>query len=149
MKLGNSMFPRLEISKTNKLCKFCLFPWHVSYIRVMHHEFLLKSIVFTVCEQEYMNMCPPPPIIILPRPHIEMKDSKRTLEVQLTYLSIFAKTKFLAHIPSWYQQLFFLLLFPSPLPLLSDHFSKLKIIKKLFKIHNSKGKIECTCCNFY
>ena len=22
---------------------------------------ILKSIVFTVCEQEYMNMCPPPP----------------------------------------------------------------------------------------
>jgi hypothetical protein len=27
----------------------------------------LKSIVFTVCEQEYMNMCPPP-IIDLPPP---------------------------------------------------------------------------------
>ena len=29
---------------------------------------ILKSIVFTVCEQEYMNMCPPPPIIDLPAP---------------------------------------------------------------------------------
>ncbi len=29
---------------------------------------ILKSIVFTVCEQEYMNMCPPPPIIDPPAP---------------------------------------------------------------------------------
>ena len=29
---------------------------------------MLKSIVFTVCEHEYMNMCPPPPIIDLPAP---------------------------------------------------------------------------------
>ncbi len=27
---------------------------------------ILKSIVFTVCKQEYMNMCPSPPIIDLP-----------------------------------------------------------------------------------
>ena len=28
VKLGNSMFPQLEISETNKFCKFQLFPWH-------------------------------------------------------------------------------------------------------------------------
>ena len=33
-----------------------------SYISVLHYQFPLKSIVFTVCEHEYMNM-PPPPII--------------------------------------------------------------------------------------
>ena len=27
IELGNSMFPRLEISETNKLCEFKLFPW--------------------------------------------------------------------------------------------------------------------------
>ena len=27
MKLGNSMFPRLEISESNKFCKFQRFPW--------------------------------------------------------------------------------------------------------------------------
>jgi hypothetical protein len=30
-----------------------------SYIRVLHHLLLLKLIVFTVCEHEYMNMSPP------------------------------------------------------------------------------------------
>ena len=29
---------------------------------------ILKSIVFTVCEQEYMNMCPPPPPPIIDLP---------------------------------------------------------------------------------
>ena len=33
-----------------------------SYIRVLHDGFLLKAIVFTVCEHEYMNNPPPPPI---------------------------------------------------------------------------------------
>ena len=33
-----------------------------SYISVLHYQFPRKSIVFTVCEHEYMNM-PPPPII--------------------------------------------------------------------------------------
>ena len=32
------------------------------YIRVLHNYFVLKSIVFMVCEHEYMNMCPPPTI---------------------------------------------------------------------------------------
>ena len=32
-----------------------------SYIHVLHHLFPLKAIVFTVCEHEYMNICPPPP----------------------------------------------------------------------------------------
>ena len=27
MKLGDSVFPRLKISETNKFCKFKLFPW--------------------------------------------------------------------------------------------------------------------------
>ena len=31
-----------------------------SYIHVLHHLFPLKVIVFTVCEHEYMNICPPP-----------------------------------------------------------------------------------------
>ena len=31
-----------------------------SYIHVLHHLFPLKAIVFTVCEHEYMNICPPP-----------------------------------------------------------------------------------------
>ena len=30
-----------------------------SYIRVLPHRFLLKSIVFTVCKHEYMNIHPP------------------------------------------------------------------------------------------
>jgi hypothetical protein len=30
-----------------------------SYIHVLHHLFPLKVIVFTVCEHEYMNICPP------------------------------------------------------------------------------------------
>ena len=38
-----------------------------SYIRVLHCSFLLKSIVFKVCEHEYMNM-PPPPLIDLSTP---------------------------------------------------------------------------------
>ena len=29
-----------------------------SYIHVLHHLFPLKAIVFTVCEHEYMNICP-------------------------------------------------------------------------------------------
>ena len=37
-----------------------------SYIHVLHHLFPLKAIVFTVCEHEYMNICPPPPIIDFP-----------------------------------------------------------------------------------
>ena len=28
-------------------------------------------------------------------------------------------------------------------------FSKLKIIKKIFKIHNGTGKVECSCCDSY
>jgi hypothetical protein len=32
-----------------------------SYIRVLPDGFLLKVIVFTVCEHEYMNIHPPPP----------------------------------------------------------------------------------------
>ena len=32
-----------------------------SYIRVLPDGFLLKAIVFTVCEHEYMNIQPPPP----------------------------------------------------------------------------------------
>ncbi len=32
-----------------------------SYIRVLHYQLLLKSIVFKVCEHEYMNIAPPPP----------------------------------------------------------------------------------------
>ena len=32
-----------------------------SYIRVLPDGFLLKAIVFTVCEHEYMNIPPPPP----------------------------------------------------------------------------------------
>jgi hypothetical protein len=32
-----------------------------SYIRVMPDGFLLKAIVFTVCEEEYMNIPPPSP----------------------------------------------------------------------------------------
>ena len=31
-----------------------------SYIRVLPDGFLLKAIVFTVCEHEYMNIHPPP-----------------------------------------------------------------------------------------
>jgi hypothetical protein len=31
-----------------------------SYIRVLSDGFLLKAIVFTVCEHEYMNIHPPP-----------------------------------------------------------------------------------------
>jgi hypothetical protein len=34
-----------------------------SYIRVLPDGFLLKAIVFTVCEHEYMNIHLPPPII--------------------------------------------------------------------------------------
>ena len=30
-----------------------------SYIHVLHNLFPLKAIVFTVCEHEYMNICPP------------------------------------------------------------------------------------------
>jgi hypothetical protein len=30
------------------------------YIRVLPYWFLLKAIVFTVCEHVYMNMYPPP-----------------------------------------------------------------------------------------
>ena len=47
----------------------------------------LKSIDFTVCEQEYMNMClppPPPPIIDLPAclgKIIKQVNSKKTLDV--------------------------------------------------------------------
>jgi hypothetical protein len=37
-----------------------------SYIHVLHHLFPLKAIVFTVCEHEYMNISPPPPIIDFP-----------------------------------------------------------------------------------
>ena len=37
-----------------------------SYIHVLHHLFPLKAIVFTVCEHEYMNICPPPPITDFP-----------------------------------------------------------------------------------
>ncbi len=29
-----------------------------SYIRVLHNQFLLKLIVFTICEHEYVNMSP-------------------------------------------------------------------------------------------
>jgi hypothetical protein len=32
-----------------------------SYTRVLPDGFLLKSIVFTVCEHDYMNIPPPPP----------------------------------------------------------------------------------------
>ena len=32
-----------------------------SYIRALRYKFLLKSIVFTVCEHEHMNIRPPPP----------------------------------------------------------------------------------------
>ena len=32
-----------------------------SYIYVLPFQFLLKSIVFKVCEHEYMNISPPPP----------------------------------------------------------------------------------------
>jgi hypothetical protein len=32
-----------------------------SYVRVLPDGFLLKAIVFTVCEHEYMNIPPPPP----------------------------------------------------------------------------------------
>ncbi len=41
--------------------------WHIfiysCYAQLISSEIeikILKSIVFTVCEQEYMNMCPPP-----------------------------------------------------------------------------------------
>ena len=34
-----------------------------SYIRVLPDGFLLKAIVFTVCEHDYMNIHPPPRII--------------------------------------------------------------------------------------
>ena len=32
-----------------------------SYTRVLPDRFLLKAIVFTVCEHDYMNIPPPPP----------------------------------------------------------------------------------------
>ena len=35
-----------------------------SYTRVLPDRFLLKAIVFTVCEHDYMNVHPPPPIIV-------------------------------------------------------------------------------------
>jgi hypothetical protein len=35
-----------------------------SYVRVLPDGFLLKAIVFTVCEHECMNIPPPPPIIV-------------------------------------------------------------------------------------
>ena len=38
-----------------------------SYIRVLPNYFLLKSIVFTICEHEYMNICPPPQLSIFQR----------------------------------------------------------------------------------
>ena len=35
---------------------------YLCYAQLISFEIeILKSIVFTVCEQEYMNMCPPPP----------------------------------------------------------------------------------------
>ena len=42
MKLGHSMFPGLEISKTNKFRKFLLFPWqHDNFKTVVFlHSFL-------------------------------------------------------------------------------------------------------------
>ena len=35
-------------------------------IHVLHHLSPLKATVFTVCEHEYMNISPPPPIIDFP-----------------------------------------------------------------------------------
>ena len=35
-----------------------------SYIHVLPDGFLLKAIVFTVYEHKYMNITPPPPIIV-------------------------------------------------------------------------------------
>jgi hypothetical protein len=42
------------------------FPYQgvYSYIRVLPDGFLLKSTVFTVCKHEYMNIHPPPTIIV-------------------------------------------------------------------------------------
>ena len=39
-----------------------------SYIHVLHHLFPLKAIVFTVCEHEYMTICPPPQLSTFRRP---------------------------------------------------------------------------------
>jgi hypothetical protein len=35
-----------------------------SYLRVLHYYLLLKSIVFMLCKQKYMNICPPPPQLL-------------------------------------------------------------------------------------
>jgi hypothetical protein len=43
-----------------------------SYIHFLHHLFPLKAIVFTVCEHEYMNICPPP-IIDFPASLVPMQ----------------------------------------------------------------------------
>ena len=45
---------------------------------------ILKSIVFTVCEQEYMNMCPPPPLPIIDLKRVKTNWGKQTF----SYLSL-------------------------------------------------------------
>jgi hypothetical protein len=53
------------------------------YIRVLSDEFLLKAIVFTVCEHEYMNIHPPPIIASRNGPESKFKESSLKVRTQL------------------------------------------------------------------
>jgi hypothetical protein len=54
-----TLFTKAKIKNTHEWAFIEIFIY--SYIHVLHHLFPLKAIVFTVCEHEYMNVCPPPP----------------------------------------------------------------------------------------
>jgi hypothetical protein len=67
----------------------------VAYIRVLPDGFVLKAIVFTVCEHEYINIPPPPqiiassygPAIIIPAQRFTfyLQDPSITTKVQFKY----------------------------------------------------------------
>ena len=57
-----------------------------SYIRVLHNYFLLKSIVFTVFEHEYMNIVPLTYQAIDARDHTERFSTTAAEAIQLLAL---------------------------------------------------------------
>ena len=54
-----------------------------SYISVLHYQFPQKSIVFTVCEHEYMNM-PPPPCVWLYATAVTHEPRPKNIDTTLT-----------------------------------------------------------------